>query len=79
MTRARVDALTPNLTETPMRGVFPTVTQADEVALRDAGYVPVLRWVRVLGSGGLSEKAVKTSDALRVVGRRKPAKKPRRR
>ena len=79
MTHTRIDALTPDLENTPMRGVFPTVTQADEIALRTAGYVPVLRWALVLGSGGVSDTVVKTRDALRVVRRRKPAKKRRRR
>ena len=46
MPRAHIDALAPDLGNTPMRGVFPSVTQADEVALRAAGYVPVLRWAR---------------------------------
>jgi hypothetical protein len=79
MTRARIDQLMPDLENTPMRGVFHSVTQAEEKALRAAGYVPVLRWVLVLGSGGVSDTAVKTSEALRVVRRRKPTKKRSRR
>lgn len=80
MTRARVDAMAPDTDgSAPMRGTFHMVTQADEKALRAAGYIPVLRWVRILGSGGVSEKVVKTSEALRVISRRKPTKKPRRR
>lgn len=79
MTRARIDQLSPDPENTPMRGVFHTVTQADEAALRAAGYVPVLRWVLVLGSGGVSEHVVKTSDALRVVRRRNPPSKRGRR
>ena len=78
MTRARVDAMGPDADSAPMKGTFPTVTQADEVALRDAGYIPVLRWVRVLGSGGLSDKAVTTAQAMRTAARRKPAKRGRR-
>ena len=78
MTRTRIDSLSPDLENTPMRGVFHTVSQADEAALRAAGYVPVLRWVLVLGSGGVSETAVKTADALRVVQRRRAHNERRR-
>lgn len=63
------DSIAHDPANTPMTGTFPTVTVADEIRLRAAGYLPVLRWVRVLATGGLSTKAVKAEEALGAVER----------
>jgi len=59
-----------------MVGLFPSVTKTEEHLLREAGYVPVLRWARVRATGGLSETVVTTTSALSTVRRReKPVRR----
>jgi hypothetical protein len=52
------------------------IDEEDEQLLRDAGYLPVLRWVR-LNAHGVLGAAVKTAQALRDAKRRKKKRRKR--
>lgn len=51
----------------PMRCSFQNVTEDIETVLRGAGFLPVLRWVRIGQHGTVSSVALKTGHALRAL------------
>ena len=65
----------------PMRGTFANVTEGEADALREAGFLPVLRWTLVSKTGAMGERVYKTREARAMLARKdrahakKPAKK----